>query len=90
MINTGAIGWVAFKAPSQSLQCCAPRHSGRLSHRSWPALPRFGHGMGMRLASGQAAAVWWQHGGNHGQRRQRFSAVLLYGIIRHRIVLAAA
>ena len=25
-----------------------------------------------------------QHaGGNHGQRRQRFSAVLLYGIIRH-------
>jgi hypothetical protein len=22
-------------------------------------------------------------GGNHGQRRQRFSAVLLYGIIRH-------
>ena len=24
-----------------------------------------------------------QHGGNHGQRRQRLSAVLLYGIIRH-------
>ena len=35
------------------------------------------------LGSGQAAAVWRSTGGNHGQRRQRFSAVLLYGIIRH-------
>ena len=38
---------------------------------------------GVRLGSGQAAAVWRSTGGNHGQRRQRFSAVLLYGIIRH-------
>ena len=43
----------------------------------------FGHGTEMRLGSGQAAAVWRSTGGNHGQRRQRFSAVLLYGIIRH-------
>ena len=58
------------------------RHSGRLSHRSWLALPvlvmvwgrAWGWASRCRLA---------QHGGNHGQRRQRFSAVLLYGIIRH-------
>ena len=29
------------------------RHSGRLSHRSWPALPRFGHGMWMCLGRGK-------------------------------------
>ena len=27
-------------------------HSGRLSHRSWSALPRFGHGMRMWLGVG--------------------------------------
>jgi hypothetical protein len=44
----------------------------------------FGHGTEMRLGSGaKAAAVWRSTGGNHGQRRLRFSAVLLYGIIRH-------
>ena len=43
----------------------------------------FGHGMGMRLGSGSSRCRLAQHGGNHGQRRQRFSAVLLYGIIRH-------
>ena len=39
--------------------------------------------MRMRLGRGQGAAVWRSTGGNHGQRRLRFSAVLLYGIIRH-------
>ena len=43
----------------------------------------FGHGTGMRLGSGASRCRLAQHGGNHGQRRQRFSAVLLYGIIRH-------
>ena len=45
----------------------------------------FGHGMGMRSGSGVAAAVLAQHGGSHGHRRLRPSAVLLYGIIRHRV-----
>jgi hypothetical protein len=43
----------------------------------------FGHGTGMRLGSGASRCRLAQHGGNHGQRRLRFSAVLLYGIIRH-------
>ena len=43
----------------------------------------FGHGTEMRLGSGASRCRLAQHGGNHGQRRQRFSAVLLYGIIRH-------
>jgi hypothetical protein len=30
-----------------------------------------------------ASNAWRSTGGNHGQRRLRFSAVLLYGIIRH-------
>ena len=58
------------------------RHSGRLSHRSWPALPRFGHGMWMCLGRGKPLPSGAARG-NHGQRRQRLSAVLLYGIIRH-------
>jgi hypothetical protein len=55
------------------------RHSGRLSHRSWLALPVLVMVWGVE----QAAAVWAQHGGNDGQGPQRSSAVLLYGIIRH-------
>ena len=39
------------------------RHSARRSHRSWRALPRFGHGMGMRLGSGQAIGLWRSMGG---------------------------
>ena len=39
------------------------RHSARRSHPSWPALPRFGHGMGMRLGSGQATGLWRSTGG---------------------------
>jgi len=42
----------------------------------------FGHGTGDALG-GASRCRLAQHGGNHGQRRQRFSAVLLYGIIRH-------
>ena len=38
---------------------------------------------GCAWGRGQGAAVWRSTGGNHGQRRQRFFAVLLYGIIRH-------
>jgi hypothetical protein len=34
------------------------RHSTRRSHRSWRVLPRFGHGMGMRLGLGQATGLW--------------------------------
>ena len=59
------------------------RHSGRLSHRSWLALPVLVMVRRCAWGRGQDAAVWRSTGGKHGQRRLRFSAVLLYGIIRH-------
>jgi hypothetical protein len=60
----------------------SPQRSPKLSTLAGAA--SFGHGTEMRLGSGaKAAAVWRSTGGNHGQRRLRFSAVLLYGIIRH-------
>ena len=40
---------------------------------------RYGDALGVGASRCRLA----QHGGNHGQRRQRLSAVLLYGIIRH-------
>jgi hypothetical protein len=41
--------------------------------------PRYGHALGVGASHWSVA----QHGGHHGQRRQRLSAVLLFGSIRH-------
>ena len=67
-----------------------PRHSGRLSHRSWPVLPRFGHGMGMRLASGQAAAVWRSTGAIMGNVINDFLLFSCMALFVTGIVVAAA
>ena len=66
------------------------RHSGRLSHRSWPALPRFGHGMGMRLGSGQATAVWRSTGAIMGNVVNDFLLFSCLAAFVTGIVLAAA
>ena len=66
--------WAIGVAPSPQRPPCQSILTGAAS---------FGHGMGMRLGSGSRRCRSAQHGGNHGQRRLRFSAVLLYGIIRH-------
>jgi hypothetical protein len=39
------------------------RHGVHRYHRSWRALPRFGHGMGMPLGAGQAIGMWRSTGG---------------------------
>jgi hypothetical protein len=67
---------------SMGHQCCAVATAPAVV-MIWPALPRFGHGMGMRLGVGASHWPLAQHGGHHGQRRQRLSAVLLFGSIRH-------
>jgi hypothetical protein len=66
------------------------RHSGRLSHRSWPALPRFGHGMGMRLGSGQATAVWRSTGAIMGNVVNDFLLFSCLAAFVTGLVLAAA
>ena len=66
------------------------RHSGRLRHRSWPALPRFGHGMEMRLGSGQAAAVWRSTGAIMGNVVNDFLLFSCMALFVTGIVLAAA
>jgi|SRR6478672_3571125 hypothetical protein len=62
----------------------------RLRHRSWPALPRFGHGMGMRLGSGQAAAVWRSTGAIMGNVVNDFLLFSCMALFVTGIVVAAA
>jgi hypothetical protein len=66
------------------------RHSARLGHLSWLALPRFGHGMGMRLGSGQAAAVWRSTGAIMGNVVYDFLLFSCMALVVTGIVLAAA
>ena len=66
------------------------RHSARLGHLSWLALPRFGHGMGMRLGSGQAAAVWRSTGAIMGNVVYDFLLFSCMALFVTGIVVAAA
>jgi hypothetical protein len=59
----------------------SPQRSPKLSTLAGAA--SFGRGTGDALGVGGNPLALAQHRGNHGQRRLRFSAVLLYGIIRH-------
>ena len=66
--------WAISVAPSQQRPPCQSILTGAATFWS-----RNGDALGVGASRCRLA----QHGGNHGQRRQRFSAVLLYGIIRH-------
>jgi hypothetical protein len=66
------------------------RHSGRLSHRSWPALPRFGSRYADVLGSGQAAAVWRSTGAIVGNIVNDFLLFSCMALFVTGIVLAAA
>ena len=68
----------------------APSPQRPPSHRSWPALPRFGHGMGMRLGSGQATAVWRSTGAIMGNVVNDFLLFSCLAAFVTGIVLAAA
>ena len=68
----------------------APSPQRSPCYRSWPALPRFGHGMGMRLGSGQAAAVWRSTGAIMGNVVNDFLLFSCMALFVTGIVVAAA